>query len=198
MDEEKISTEGQYLEGKNINMWYDPWIKGKSLAQIFGRVSYDWGPPKEATVVAFITEDKWVKPHRTSEKLDMIWSNIQQIDVHRDQAFSQSSDLRCSSLKESIKLRTLNRVFRIIQSLKLDAISSAFGVQTEEKERTQAKKIAAVNKECTRSRDPTAAKTVMLGLSWRSMKSQTNAAPIMNMQSDTISLRNQSPSGLIV
>ncbi|KAK1285786.1 hypothetical protein QJS10_CPB20g01894 [Acorus calamus] len=41
--------------------------------------------------------------------------------------------LRC--IKENIKLRTLNRVFRITQSPELDVISRAFGVQTEEKER---------------------------------------------------------------
>ncbi|KAK1258575.1 hypothetical protein QJS04_geneDACA020389 [Acorus gramineus] len=53
-----IIPKARYLlfEGKTTNLWYDPWINGKGLRQLLGRLSYDWGPPKVATVSAFITQ----------------------------------------------------------------------------------------------------------------------------------------------
>ncbi|KAK1287929.1 hypothetical protein QJS10_CPB19g01265 [Acorus calamus] len=47
-------------------------LKGKGLEQVLGRVSYDWIPPKEATVAAFISHEKWVKLQRSSEDLDLV------------------------------------------------------------------------------------------------------------------------------
>ncbi|KAK1318897.1 hypothetical protein QJS10_CPB04g01155 [Acorus calamus] len=68
------------FEGKSINLWYDPWINGKSLMQRLGRISYDWGPPLEATVSAFLRNGKWMKPVRAPVDLEQIWEEIQQLE----------------------------------------------------------------------------------------------------------------------
>ncbi|KAK1309219.1 hypothetical protein QJS10_CPA09g00486 [Acorus calamus] len=80
---EWILPKVKYLifEGKTINLWYDPWINGKSLVDIFGRVTYDWGPPKDCKVAALISNGKWNKPNRSPAELDMVWLEIQEIEV---------------------------------------------------------------------------------------------------------------------
>ncbi|KAK1297392.1 hypothetical protein QJS10_CPB15g00822 [Acorus calamus] len=173
-----IQPKVQYLifEEKSVNLWFDPWIKGKGLAQVFGRVSYDWGPPNEATVAVFISNGQWEMPHRSSEDLDLIWPKIQQLDVrgtgkdlliwpasktgilnlseawkagkrmpiiyfwavHFLDSFgsnsSRSLGMFYAPSKESIKLKTIHRFFRIIQTPDMVMVLNAFGVQIEEKE----------------------------------------------------------------
>ncbi|KAK1308787.1 hypothetical protein QJS10_CPA09g00893 [Acorus calamus] len=73
----------QYLifEGKTINLWFDPWMNGKGLEQYFGHLTYDWGHPKEATLASFIKDGQWARPKRCPVELEMLWSDIQQLEV---------------------------------------------------------------------------------------------------------------------
>ncbi|KAK1282584.1 hypothetical protein QJS10_CPB22g00280 [Acorus calamus] len=78
-----IIPKARYLlfKGKITNLWYDPWINGKGLRQLLGRLSYDWGPLQVATISAFINQGHWMKPLWSSVKLDAVWADIKQIEI---------------------------------------------------------------------------------------------------------------------
>ncbi|KAJ8485323.1 hypothetical protein OPV22_017808 [Ensete ventricosum] len=68
--------------GTNINMWYDPWVNGKSIFQIFGdRVRQDLGAPKDWKVSEFINNGTWCLPNPTSPDMLLLWPTIRAITI---------------------------------------------------------------------------------------------------------------------
>ncbi|KAK1274597.1 hypothetical protein QJS04_geneDACA023318 [Acorus gramineus] len=78
----RILTKYVIFEGKSINLWSDPWLKGYGLDHFFNsRGRFLWGPPQSTSVGLLIHAGTWVKPPRWPQDLDDLWEEIAQLDV---------------------------------------------------------------------------------------------------------------------
>ncbi|KAK1287415.1 hypothetical protein QJS10_CPB19g00634 [Acorus calamus] len=78
-----IAAKARYIifDGSSINIWYDPWLNGKSLRDLIGSELLIWAPPHSTPLSVLIQEEKWCKPARWHSDLDVFWEEIKLLEV---------------------------------------------------------------------------------------------------------------------
>lgn len=73
-------------DGNNTNLWYDPWVNGRSIYQLYGdRVRLNLGAAKNMNVSAFIDNGAWNLPPATSPDMISLWPVINAISIQPQQ-----------------------------------------------------------------------------------------------------------------
>ena len=71
--------------GTSTNMWYDPWVNGKSIFQLYGdRIRKDLGAPKDWKVSEFIANGTWCLPNPISPEMLSLWPTIIAIPIRNN------------------------------------------------------------------------------------------------------------------
>ena len=66
-------------------MWYNPWVSGKSIFQLYGdRIRKDLGAPKDWKVSEFIANGTWCLPTPISPEMLSLWPTITAIPIRNN------------------------------------------------------------------------------------------------------------------
>ncbi|KAK1327173.1 hypothetical protein QJS10_CPA01g01639 [Acorus calamus] len=99
------------FEGHTIKLWLDPWLNGRSLLQAAGRMILTWGPANSTPLSALIKDGKWCKPSRWPPDMDLLWSEI--IDIE-DMLIKGPAPKRLSDLSSWLDTKVTHPVKKTI------------------------------------------------------------------------------------